>query len=124
MSEVDIVISVIKVSRGESLSVSLETVDLLNLAAIWKSDVVDSEVVLVIVSISTDLTCLGLVYTVRTVSDGNKWDSPHEREMTLMSVSSVVFVLCRLGNDRAVASCTMANGANAKEERILITRLL
>ena len=49
--EVLVVVSIIEESRRESLSMALQRMGLLDLAAVWKTDILNAEVVLGIVSV-------------------------------------------------------------------------
>jgi len=51
-TKVLIVQTIVEISGRETLGMSLERVDLLNLAAIWEADILNTEVVLGIISIA------------------------------------------------------------------------
>lgn len=56
LRKVLVVDAIVKVGSRETISMALERVDLLYLAAIWKANVVDTKVALSIVDVGRDLT--------------------------------------------------------------------
>lgn len=54
-AEVLVIEAIIKATRRESLGVSLEAVNLLYLTAIWKADIVDAKVRLIVITVRRDL---------------------------------------------------------------------
>ena len=55
-TKVLVIQTVVEISSGKALCMSLQSVDLLNLAAIWKANILNTKVVLGIVSVGRDLT--------------------------------------------------------------------